>query len=251
VQRFFKILFPILLCSLSGLEALAKDLSTLNLNRPVNDFSRMLSQQELAATENLLHDIKQKTGTQIGIVTLNSLEGESIEQVAIAIAERWGLGTAKADNGVLIVIAKDERQLRIEVGQGLEGALPDAYAKRIIDQDITPSFKLGQFGRGILLGIERIIHHTNPAYISSSSNSSTLFSESTHPSVSTTMSWPARIFTIIMVLFLIFTPVGRTILMAMLLSGMGRRSSGGFSRGGRGYSGGGGGFSGGGASGGW
>jgi uncharacterized protein len=137
--------------------------------------------------------------------------------------------------------------MRIEVGQGLEGDLPDAYAKRIIDQDLTPAFKTGQYGSGIRQAIDSIVKRTNPAFVSASGGSYTEYDRPV--SVGQPMSWPMKILLIAIVLFLIFTPFGRTILMAMLLAGFGR---GGSSRGGGGgYSGGGGGFSGGGASGGW
>ncbi len=243
----FKIFLSALLVVICASRGYAVDLSAINYNRPVNDLASMLTRQELAETETLLHELKDSTGTQIGVVTLDSLDGGTIEEVSMEIAEKWGLGGAKTDNGILITIAKADRRMRIEVGQGLEGDLPDAYAKRIIDQQMTPAFKAGQYGVGIRLAIDGIIQRTNPSFLAASGRG---YEEPVRSTVNKPLSWPAKIFTILFVLFLIFTPIGRTILMAMLLSGLGR-GSGRSSGGGRGYSGGGGGFSGGGASGGW
>ncbi len=249
--KTFKTLLFIVFFGVCSLPANAVDLSAINYNRPVNDLARMMSRQEIADAEALLQEIKQATGTQIAVVTLNSLDGSTIEEVSMDIAEKWGLGSAKEDNGVLLTIALNDRRMRIEVGQGLEGSLPDAYAKRIIDQDMTPSFKAGQYGTGIRLAIDSIVKRTNPTFASANNRS---YSDYERPTtVGKPMSWPMRIILIAIVLFLIFTPIGRTILMAMLLSGFSRGGSsrGGGFRGGGGFSGGGGGFSGGGASGGW
>ena len=82
---------------------------------------------------------------------------ETIEQYAVRVEEQWKLGRKGVDDGVLLVVAKDDRKLRIEVGYGLEGALPDAAAKRIIEEDITPHFRAGDFYAGISAGVDRII----------------------------------------------------------------------------------------------
>lgn len=250
MSKIYKIILGVLLIGVCSLHAFAVDLATIDFNRPVNDLSRMLNRQELAEIESLLYSLKETTGTQIAVVTLNSLDGSTIEDVSMDIAEKWGLGSAKADNGILVTIARADRRMRIEVGQGLEGDLPDAYAKRIIDQQMTPSFKAGQYGTGIRLAIDGIIQRTNPTFVGATSHS---YSEPEPPGVSKPMSWPAKIVTTLIVLFLIFTPFGRGMLMMILLSGFGGggRRYGGSSRSSGGFSGGGGGFSGGGASGGW
>ncbi len=84
-------------------------------------------------------------------------DGEAIEQFSIRVAEAWKIGRKKIDDGALLVVAKNDRSLRIEVGYGLEGALTDATAKRIIDEDITPKFKSGDFAGGISAGVNRMI----------------------------------------------------------------------------------------------
>ena len=84
-------------------------------------------------------------------------DGEAIEQFSLRVAEAWKIGRKKIDDGAMLVVAKNDRQLRIEVGYGLEGALTDATAKRIIDEDITPKFKSGDFAGGISAGVDRMI----------------------------------------------------------------------------------------------
>ncbi len=84
-------------------------------------------------------------------------DGEAIEQFSLRVAEAWKIGRKKIDDGALLVIAKNDRHLRIEVGYGLEGALTDATTKRIIDEDITPKFKSGDFAGGISAGVDRMI----------------------------------------------------------------------------------------------
>ena len=84
-------------------------------------------------------------------------DGEAIEQFSLRVAEAWKIGRKKIDDGALLVIAKNDRQLRIEVGYGLEGALTDVTSKRIIDEIITPKFKAGDFTGGISAGVDRMI----------------------------------------------------------------------------------------------
>ena len=84
-------------------------------------------------------------------------DGEAIEQFSLRVAEAWKIGRKRVDDGALLVIAKNDRHLRIEVGYGIEGALTDVTTKRIIDEDITPKFKAGDFSGGISAGVERMI----------------------------------------------------------------------------------------------
>ena len=88
-------------------------------------------------------------GSSISESGVPTTDGEAIEQYALRVAEAWKIGRKKIDDGALLVIAKNDRRLRIEVGYGLEGALTDATTKRIIDEDITPKFKSGDFGGGV------------------------------------------------------------------------------------------------------
>jgi uncharacterized protein len=224
------------------------------LTGPVVDLAGILPgpiENELTAK---LTALWRSGGTQIAVLTVSSLEGEEIEQASIQVVDAWKLGDAKRDDGVLLFIAPTERRLRIEVGQGREGDLPDAYARRIIDDVITPAFKQGDYPRGVLAGIDAIVERTDPgAYplygssYTSERDPQAGYADSAAPKGFA--GWVRVVFIVIMICFLLFTRMGRAILIASLLSG-GRGGRSGRSGGG-GFRGGGGGFSGGGASGRW
>jgi uncharacterized protein len=91
------------------------------------------------------------------VLIVPTTDGEAIEQYALRVAEAWKIGRKKIDDGALLVIAKNDRRLRIEVGYGLEGALTDVTSKRIIDEDITPKFKTGDFAGGVSTGVDRMV----------------------------------------------------------------------------------------------
>ena len=113
-------------------------------------------------TANLLNQdlisIYDSGGPQIAVLTLPSLEDQTIEERAIQVFDQWKIGKKGKDNGVLLLIAKKERKVRIEVGYGLEGDIPDAYAKRIIEDVMLPLFRRGEFSSGVLLGVQQIAH---------------------------------------------------------------------------------------------
>ncbi|MCP4902342.1 MAG: YgcG family protein, partial [bacterium] len=115
----------------------------------VNDLANMIGSQTQQQIESTLEGLEKDTGAQIAILTVDSLEGEVIEDYALRVAETWSLGQAEADNGILILIAKSERRIRIEVGYGLEGPVPDVLAKRIIDSVMQPQFRDGDFDGGV------------------------------------------------------------------------------------------------------
>ncbi len=116
-----------------------------DLNRPVMDQAGMLNPAEAQRLNQLLIQVHNSGGPQFAILTIESLNGTSVFDASFQTAEKWQLGTEKQDNGLLIFIAKKERKIRIEVGQGLEGDIPDIIAKRAIDKIMTPYFKKGQF----------------------------------------------------------------------------------------------------------
>ncbi len=124
---------------------------------PVNDTAAVLSGSMRDAVTALLREHKRKTGNQIAVLTVPSLDGENIEEYAVDVFEHWKLGQKGKDNGVLLVIATKDRKMRIEVGYGLEPTLTDALSGRIIRQVITPRFKAGDFNNGINLGVNAII----------------------------------------------------------------------------------------------
>lgn len=105
-----------------------------------------------------LLSIHRSGGPQIAILTVPSLENQTIEERAIQIFDQWKIGKKGKDDGVLLLVAKKERKIRIEVGRGLEGDIPDVYAKRIIEDGMVPFFRQGQSSQGIIFGIQQIAH---------------------------------------------------------------------------------------------
>ncbi|MCW5602092.1 YgcG family protein [Nitrosomonas sp.] len=127
------------------------------LQSRVTDLTQSLSEREIAQLERMLTDFETEKGSQIAVLIVPTTQPETIEQYSIRVAEAWKLGRKGADDGVLLLVAKQDRVLRIEVGYGLEGALPDAIARRIIDEIIAPAFQQGNFFGGLRAGIEQII----------------------------------------------------------------------------------------------
>lgn len=127
------------------------------LKSRVTDLTATLKEGERAALEAKLADFEQKKGSQIAILVVPTTQPETVEQYAIRVFDQWKLGRSRVDDGVLLLVAKDDRRLRIEVGRGLEGAIPDAFAKRIIEEAITPRFRQGDFYGGISAGVDRIV----------------------------------------------------------------------------------------------
>ena len=128
----------------------------LSLSR-VTDTTGSLSKQQLDSLQRKLADFETRKGSQIVVLILPSTQPESIEQYSIRLAEKWQIGREGIDDGVILLIAKDDHKLRIEVGYGLEGAIPDAIAKRVISEIITPRFKSGDFAGGIDVGVDQLI----------------------------------------------------------------------------------------------
>ncbi len=130
----------------------------------VNDYAQLLSSSVKAQLEEKLAAFEAETSNQIVVAVFNSLEGGSLEDFSIRLAEKWKLGTKKNDNGVILLIFKDDREVRIEVGYGLEGALPDATAKMIIENEIVPAFRKGDFDGGVEHAVIAIIQSTKGEY---------------------------------------------------------------------------------------
>jgi uncharacterized protein len=123
----------------------------------VTDQTATLSAEQKAVLEQTLQAFEARKGSQLAILIVPTTAPETIEQYALRVAEQWKLGRKKIDDGAVLVIAKTDRALRIEVGYGLEGALNDATSKRIISEIITPRFKQGDFYGGITAGVDQII----------------------------------------------------------------------------------------------
>lgn len=127
------------------------------LSARVTDLTGTLSAQQKAELESRIAAFEAKRGSQIAVLVLPTTKPEEIEQFSIRLAEAWKIGRKGVDDGVIVVVAKDDRRLRIEVGYGLEGVIPDAVAKRVIDERITPRFKEGDFHGGIRDGVDQLI----------------------------------------------------------------------------------------------
>ena len=112
---------------------------------------------DIAALTQTLKDLETRKGSQVAVLIVPTTQPETIEQFSIRVAEAWKIGRKKIDDGALLVVAKDDHKLRIEVGYGLEGALTDVTARRIIDEIIVPRFQTGDFAGGISAGVDRII----------------------------------------------------------------------------------------------
>lgn len=220
------------------------------LTGPVVDSAGLISSQDQRFLEDLL--LRFQSQAQIQVLTIPSLEGDSIESVSIQVTDQWKLGDKKKDNGVLLLIAAKEKKIRIEVGQGLEGVIPDVIAKRIISDVMVPVFRQGSVSKGIVVGVYQIIHTIDPKF----ENASTGVNDDQGFSVDQEESLKIKDF-VIAIIFIFFF---------IFLSFFNRRGGGGFGGGymggggfgggfsgssGGGWSGGGGGFSGGGSSGNW
>ena len=146
----------------------------LNFNEQINDEAHIFSQNERDELLNLVQNFEQNSTTQIAIVTLNSLENKSIEELSLEIARGYKLGQKEDNNGVLLVVAPNEKKVRIEVGYGLEGVLTDAVASEIINSVMIPEFKNGKMSEGVKEGILAIIKVASGEEFSSKSGLSDL-----------------------------------------------------------------------------
>ena len=248
------VLFFILLCtSVSSADVFTLD----HGSRAVNDFSGLLASSEIEALEGASRSLYGTYGVALVVVVVDSLEGNSIEDVAVRLFERWGIGSKKTDEGVLVVLAPSERQVRIETGYGTEGYLTDAVCAVLIQQAGAQAFAQGKWGAGLVLiaeGITRVVAEAKPdgdappRRVSSKQGDPLL-------ALFLALPLPAKLALFVILLLLVFTKPGRAILEVLfwaMLASRGSHRSGGFGGGlgGGGFGGfGGGGSGGGGASG--
>jgi uncharacterized protein len=127
------------------------------LEARVTDLTGTLAPDERSALEAKLARFEEKKGAQVAVLIVPTTEPEAIEPYAIRVVEAWRLGREASDDGVLLLVAKNDRKLRIEVGRGLEGALTDLASNRIIDETIVPLFRAGDFAGGVDAGVDRIL----------------------------------------------------------------------------------------------
>lgn len=132
----------------------------------IHDEARVLSQQVVQQLETQLKQYEDSTSNQIAILIIPSLNGEVLEEYALRVAEHWKLGQKEKDNGVLLLIAIDDRAVRIEVGYGLEGVLPDAVCNRIIRNELLPNFRRNDYDAGVMAAIGAVIQAIGGEYVS-------------------------------------------------------------------------------------
>ena len=159
--QFQKILLAFVLLS-TPLFVWGQDVQELPaLESHVTDYTSTLTSSEISSLENYLSEFEKVKGSQVAVLIISTTEPEEIESYGIRLAEKWKIGRKNVDDGVILIIAKDDRKLRIEVGYGLEGAIPDIYAKRIIENIILPTFRQGNFYDGIKDGVHAIVSLIN------------------------------------------------------------------------------------------
>lgn len=146
----------LLLVLFSTLASAQELVSVPPLKSRVTDLTATLSAEQSAQLEQQLAAFEAARGSQIAILVVPTTQPEAIEQYSIRVAEAWKIGRKNHDDGVLIVVAKNDRKLRIDVGYGLEGAIPDAIAKRIVAEIISPHFKQGDFAGGLEAGVAQV-----------------------------------------------------------------------------------------------
>ena len=145
------------LCCLLALAATALALEPPAFHGYVNDYAKILSPEAARQIDEALRSFEETDSTQVAVLTIDSLEGDALEDFSIRTVEKWGVGQRGKDNGVLLLVVKNDRKLRIEVGRGLEGVLTDLVTGRIVDTVIRPPFKAGRFDDGIKAGVAAII----------------------------------------------------------------------------------------------
>ncbi|MGZ3771843.1 MAG: TPM domain-containing protein [Bdellovibrio sp.] len=248
-MRFITLSFFILFAGLNLCFQARADFKVPALTGPVIDEVGYLTRSDRQELMQLLYDFNRRGKAQLQVLIVPDLQGYPIEQASIQIVDKWQLGTKKKDNGILFLIAANERAMRIEVGQGLEGAIPDITAKRIISDQVIPLFRAKRYSAGIVVGVNEILTLADKEF----ADEKNLQREDSGGGLG-----DIPIFVIIAVLIVISIlgrfGGGR----GRYLGGGGGWGGGGFGGGGwggggggGGWSGGGGGFSGGGASGNW
>lgn len=239
-----RLYWVILLIILFSSQLLALDVPI--LKGRVNDYASIMSGEQRTALESKLELQEKETSNQVVVLTIPTLDGDDIEDFSIRVAEKWEIGQAEKDNGVILLVALNDKKMRIEVGKGLEGVLTDATSGRIIREVIGPAFKNGNYYQGIEEGTNKIFSAIKGEFTAESDEG---LGKSIPPII-----W-IIILVIVVVVLLSFAAAGG--------SGFSGYSGGGYSgsswssgggssdSGSSGFSGGGGGFGGGGASGGW
>ncbi|SDJ56959.1 TPM domain-containing protein [Microbulbifer yueqingensis] len=249
-MRCHRLLILLVLLGCPGTQAATAETEFPTLSGRVVDRANLLKQETEYRLTELMQQHEKETSNQLVVVTVPDLQGLTIEEYGYQLGRHWKLGRKNKDNGALLIVAPDERQVRIEVGYGLEGALTDAQAANIIHTKILPKFRTGDFGGGVTAGVESMIAAIKNEYVA----------EPTETGNDRRLAWLVG-FLLLLVMLQFF---GAAFLGVPGNSGRFRRGryggyygTGGFGGGfgggspGGGFGGGGGSFGGGGASGGW
>ena len=158
-KKFFVLTAFVALCAASEARAAIPSdvlLQKLQPRGAVNDFAGILKPEEVAALQNRISQLRQKNGSQFAVVILPSLEGGQIEDFANKLFHKWGVGEKGKNNGIMLLVALQDRKARIEVGYGLEPILPDALAGRVLDEQLFPAFKQGRHAQGLMQAVGRV-----------------------------------------------------------------------------------------------
>jgi uncharacterized protein len=232
--------------------ALAAQLTFPPLTGRVVDDAGVLSDDTKARLTGLLQQLEQKTGDQLVVVTLKSLQGQDIATYGYQLGRAWGIGQKKKNNGAVLIVAPSEHKVRIEVGYGLEGDLTDAASRIIIENAMLPQFRSGNYDAGVEQGTVEIVRLIGGGKVDLSKEPEAPQPE--HQDKGGGIPWVVIAFILVWIIF------GRGLWPLLFLGGSGRRGGGfggggfgggGFGGGGGGFGGGGGSFGGGGASGSW
>lgn len=146
---------------LIGAAVAAMALDVPYLSGRVNDYAGLLDAKTTSRLESTLKDLEDRTGDQVVVLTIPSLEGEPLEDFSLRVAQTWKLGREDRDNGVLFLIARDDRKMRFEVGYGLEATLTDALCGRILRNVVRPAFRRGDFNAGVEGGVDAVVKILN------------------------------------------------------------------------------------------
>jgi uncharacterized protein len=142
---------------LAGFASVNAEVAVPPLKAHVADLTGTLSGTQQQDLERRLREFESRKGSQIAVLMLPSTQPETIEEYSIRVADAWKIGRARVEDGVILIVAKNDRKLRVEVGRGLEGAIPDAIAKRVVSDVITPYFRSGDFYGGIAAGTDALM----------------------------------------------------------------------------------------------
>lgn len=250
--RALRVLLSLAAALLIGLPALAHAREIPALQAHVNDTAGMLSTEERAQLEQKLSEYEHKTGRQFALLTIDSLNGDALEDFSIRVVEAWKLGQKGKDSGLLLLVVKNEHKLRVEVGYGLEGTVTDAFSSRVIRNVLTPALRAGKVEAGLEQAFDLLMRQAAGEDVPGSA-----VPDPEAPPAGggpSPLGWIALLFIL-----------GPFLIPLLLFSarrrggggfggggfGGGGFGGGGFGGGGGGFSGGGGGFGGGGASGSW